>query len=71
MKHLALGLVLAAAALVLPQDHDETANGGPPEVGDAAPVFRLNDHEGQVATVGGANPKWTIVAFYPKALTPG
>lgn len=40
-------------------------------VGVAAPSLRLNDHTGKVAAVGGAAERWTILAFYPKAATPG
>lgn len=45
----------------------------PPAVGAPAPAFRLNDHEGRLVAVGGArtDKKWTVVAFYPKAATPG
>ena len=46
----------------------------PPTVGEAAPTFRLNDHTGRPVTVGGADEDtqlWTVVAFYPKAMTPG
>ena len=68
MKRLSLTIALATAAAMFLQDVEEQR---PPEVGDPAPVFRLNDHEGRAVTVGGENPKWTIVAFYPKALTPG
>lgn len=42
-----------------------------PEVGSPAPRFRLNDHTGRAAQVGGASRTWTVVAFYPKAATPG
>ncbi|MCB9880253.1 MAG: redoxin domain-containing protein [Planctomycetes bacterium] len=40
-------------------------------VGDVAPAFRLNDHEGKLVSVGGKTDKWTVLAFYPKALTGG
>ena len=42
-----------------------------PEVGENAPAFRLNDHEGDVVAVGGAGDRWTVLAWYPKARTPG
>jgi hypothetical protein len=41
------------------------------EVGGEAPSFRLNDHRGDVISVGGERETWTVVAFYPKAMTPG
>lgn len=41
--------------------------------GAAAPEFRLNDHTGK-AVRGSDIAKsgaWTVLAFYPKAMTPG
>jgi hypothetical protein len=62
--------IAAAAVLLVAQDADGER---PPvaEIGKPAPVFRLNDHEGRVATVGGESDMWTAVAFYPKAMTGG
>ena len=40
-------------------------------VGSAAQTARLNDHAGKLASLGGASERWTIMAFYPKAATPG
>jgi hypothetical protein len=40
-------------------------------VGADAPVFHLNDHTGKTVKIGGEQDTWTILAFYPKALTPG
>jgi len=42
-----------------------------PEVGKPAPVLRLNDHTGKIATVGGKTKNWSVLAFYPKAMTSG
>jgi|SoiMethySBSTD1v2_1073268.scaffolds.fasta_scaffold5891717_2 cytochrome oxidase Cu insertion factor (SCO1/SenC/PrrC family) len=44
-----------------------------PTVGSAAPEFRLNDQQGHLVPLGTARSdgKWTVVAFYPKAATPG
>ncbi len=42
-----------------------------PEIGKPAPSFRLNDHTGSLVEIGGASERWAVVAFYPKALTPG
>ena len=46
-----------------------------PAVGDAAPALRLNDQHGQAVTVAppaqGTDGAWTVLAFYPKAATPG
>ena len=44
-----------------------------PRPGQPAPTFRLNDHNGNATSVGGPREdgRWTVLAFYPKALTPG
>jgi len=62
-------VVLCLAALPL-MFQSKTAPESP-EIGKPAPAFRLNDHTGATVEVGGANERWTVVAFYPKALTPG
>ncbi len=54
------------------QDPEPTAAPTPyPEVGKAAPALRLNDHHGHAVAIGGAAETWTVLAFYPKAATPG
>ncbi|MCZ6597064.1 MAG: hypothetical protein O7B99_05450 [Planctomycetota bacterium] len=67
---------LAALALgVLPvlalQEPKKEAAPPVPEVGKLAPSFRLNDHNGRAVEVGGKSERWTVVAFFPKAATPG
>ena len=48
------------------------AQGDPfPEIGKPAPVFTVKDHEGNDVTVGGKSKTWTVLAFYPKAMTGG
>jgi peroxiredoxin Q/BCP len=42
-----------------------------PEIGKPAPALRLNDHTGKIATVGGTTKNWSVLAFYPKAMTSG
>ena len=69
MKLTCLPLV-AVSALFFLQD-TEGARPVVAEVGQPAPVFRLNDHEGRAATVGGESEMWTVLAFYPKAMTGG
>ena len=67
MKALPLALALALFALVV-QDGKKPAL---LEVGKEAPAFRLNDHTGKVVALGGKRENWTVVAFFPKAATPG
>ena len=62
--------VAAVAALLAFQDTGEE-HPVVPEVGEPAPVFRLNDQEGRIATIGGESEMWTALAFYPKAMTGG
>jgi len=40
-------------------------------VGAPAQAFRVNDHLGQLVAVGGESQRWSVLAFYPKASTPG
>ena len=42
-----------------------------PEVGKPAPALRLNDHKGNIVTLGGKTKNWSVLAFYPKAMTSG
>ena len=42
-----------------------------PKLGQPAPVFTVESHEGEKVTVGGKSKTWTVLAFYPKALTGG
>lgn len=70
MKLPLLALGLATAALALPIRQDRPAETGP-VVGKPAPTFRLNDHTGAAVNIGGESETWTVMAFYPKAATPG
>ena len=42
-----------------------------PEVGKPAPAVRLNDHHGNIVELGGKRANWSVLAFFPKAATPG
>lgn len=68
--------MIAALLLLAPlcvQDPQDAKKKEPvvPQVGQTAPAFRLNDHTGRAVQVGGPAKTWTVVAFYPKAATPG
>ena len=58
-------LLLLSAPLLSQDDAPKVA------VGKAAPVFAANDHDGKRASIGRAGKTWTVLAFYPKAATPG
>lgn len=66
-----IAVAIALAGALSSQDNGEEAGPTIPQVGDLAPVFRLNDHDGDMARVGGEADDWTVLAFYPKAMTPG
>ena len=41
-------------------------------IGAAAPEFRLNDQAGRAVSLSAyGKDAWTLIAFYPKSLTPG
>lgn len=63
--HLAAGLAVAALVVQVAREPEVA------QVGEALPAFRLNDQEGKAVTIGGENELWTVVAFFPKAMTPG
>lgn len=71
MKTPLLALALVAIPLLAQQEKPEPAPPPAPVVGQPAPTFRLNDHTGQATSVGGKAELWTVLAFYPKAMTPG
>lgn len=73
MNKLLLSLTAAAGLLLAPSLQDRAP--APPDVGDEVPTFRLNDHTGTAVRVAppdeGEEGSWTILAFFPKAATPG
>ena len=66
-----LGPYLPALAALLLFGQGDAKKIARPEVGKPAPTFRLNDHAGAVHSIGGKGDDWTILAFFPKAMTPG
>ena len=41
-------------------------------IGDKAPDFTLKNHDGELVTLSSSKEKkWAILAFFPKAKTPG
>ena len=71
-----IATILASSLLFAPfavQDPEPAPRKDPerPVVGEPAPAFRLNDHRGQAAAIGGAADGWAVLAFFPKAATPG
>ena len=72
---LAVQAVAATAPTAPPPTSQDDAKPVQLAEGDAAPLTRLNDQDGKAATIGGdhseENSDWTVVAFFPKAATPG
>ena len=62
--HCVLPIALLATTLA-------AQSNGYPKVGVAAPVFKAKDQADKEVTVGGPTKTWTVLAFYPKALTGG
>jgi hypothetical protein len=63
---LVVGLALAVAAFAEERPPRDLA------VGDKAPDARLNDQGGRAVRLSASwKDGWTVLAFYPKAATPG
>lgn len=63
-----LPLLLLLLLAPLPLLAAETA---PPQDGQAAPDFRLQDQHGQWHTLADHKGRWLVLYFYPKDFTPG
>ena len=61
-RHLLAGLLLALPLL---------AAAGPPQVGEPAPTFRLQDQNGEWHDLDDYRGEWLALYFYPKDDTPG
>ena len=66
-----LPLALLALTLVpLAQQTGAPQAPSAPKIGSPAPTGRLNDHTGRAVSIG-KSEHWTVLAFYPKAMTSG
>lgn len=63
--------VLLPLLLALPTLSPTPQDPAVAKVGKPAPAFRVNDHTGKAVRFGGKSKTWTVLAFYPKAGTPG
>jgi len=76
---LLLAALPCAALLQEPKPTVPPMDGPRAVIGQAGAPFRVNDHLGRLAApiaapvAGGVlgNERWTVLAFYPKAATPG
>ena len=69
MKLPLIALSLALLAAGIQESAKQTMK--KPDVGKPAPSVRLNDHHGNIVELGGKRANWTVLAFFPKAATPG
>lgn len=71
MKATFAALTVALAMLLAQEGKD--ASPRRPETGKPAPVIRLNDHHGKAVQIAPreGGERWTVLAFFPKAATPG
>jgi len=70
MKHPAFSLFFALPLLLSGMQEKEQVSPFP-NLEKPAPTFRLNDHEAELVAIGGPQKHWTVLAFFPKAMTPG
>jgi peroxiredoxin Q/BCP len=75
MKSIALVLVAFTLVPIVPwaplaRQAGDPARPSAPKVGAPAPTGRLNDHTGRAVSIG-KSERWTVLAFYPKAMTSG
>jgi thioredoxin-dependent peroxiredoxin len=73
MKRLisSLLILILAAFFAAPLMADEPPATAAPEVGQAAPEFRLQDQHDKWHTLADHSGKWVVLYFYPKDFTPG
>ena len=69
MKKTILSLAVLLTATLASQNKPAPSK---PEVGKLAPIIRLNDHDGKAVQIkANDEERWTVLAFFPKAATPG
>jgi peroxiredoxin Q/BCP len=63
---------MVAAGLACAGAHAEEEEARDLRVGDEAPAFRLNDEDGRARSLAKLHEEaWVVLAFFPKADTPG
>lgn len=68
---MAIGVILAAAALVAVISANLRGGDKSPAVGTPAPDFTLNSQEGKPISLHDFKGKWVVLYFYPKDMTTG
>lgn len=67
----AIGVILAAAALLAVISANLRAGDKSPAVGTPAPDFSLNSQDGKPVSLRDFKGKWVVLYFYPKDMTSG
>src|SRR5580704_6390865 len=67
----AIGVILAAAALLAVISANLRGGDKSPAVGTPAPDFTLNSQEGKPVSLHEFKGKWVVLYFYPKDFTSG
>jgi peroxiredoxin Q/BCP len=67
----AIGVILAAAALLAVISTNLRGGDKSPAVGTPAPDFTLNSQEGKPISLHDLKGKWVVLYFYPKDMTTG
>lgn len=70
LRPLALALVALGLPIATQDPKPDTPTPVVAKVGESAPALRLNDQSGSVVTPTFTD-HWTVLAFFPKAATPG
>jgi len=68
---MAIGVILAAAALLAVINANLRGADKSPAVGTPAPDFTLNSQEGKPVSLHEFKGKWVVLYFYPKDMTTG
>ena len=68
---MAIGVILAAAAMLAVISANLRAGEKSPAVGTLAPDFTLNSQEGKPVSLHEFKGKWVVLYFYPKDMTTG
>src|SRR4029077_18153592 len=68
---MAIGVILAAAALLAVISANMRGADKSPAVGTPAPDFTLNSQEGKPVSLHEFKGKWVVLYFYPKDMTTG